>query len=58
VSQAHANYPHIRVLLTTGYADAASAADSALPILRKPYRLPALAQAVREALDGGPVPGG
>ena len=49
------DYPGIRVLLTTGYADAASAAEPGLPILRKPYRLAALARALREALDAQPA---
>ena len=44
-------YPAIRVLLSTGYADAASAAGPGFPVLRKPYRLSALAQALRDALD-------
>jgi PAS domain S-box-containing protein len=44
-------YPHIRVLLTTGYAEAASAAENDLPILRKPYRLNSLADAVRNVLE-------
>jgi two-component SAPR family response regulator len=43
-------YPHVRVLLTTGYAEAANAAESGLPILRKPYRLASLARAVRDVL--------
>ena len=49
------DYPGIRVLLTTGYADAASAAEPGFPILRKPYRLAALARALREALDRQPA---
>jgi PAS domain S-box-containing protein len=49
-------YPQIPVLLTTGYA-AADAARSAFPVLRKPYQLPALARAVRSALNRGRVSG-
>jgi PAS domain S-box-containing protein len=45
------DYPKVKVLLTTGYADAAAAAEPGFPILRKPYRLAALAQALREVLD-------
>ncbi|MBV8889777.1 MAG: PAS domain S-box protein [Alphaproteobacteria bacterium] len=46
-------YPQIPVLLTSGYAKAASAAEKGFTILRKPYRLAALAEAVRDALDRG-----
>ncbi len=45
------DYPGVRVLLTSGYAAAASAAEGGFPILRKPYRLAALSRAVRDALD-------
>jgi PAS domain S-box-containing protein len=53
------DYPQIGVLLTTGYAEAASAAEEELAILRKPYRLASLGRAVREALASrrGPGPG-
>ena len=44
-------YPNVRVLLTSGYAHAAAAAEPGFSILRKPYRLNALSRAVREALD-------
>ncbi|HKS89684.1 MAG TPA: response regulator, partial [Stellaceae bacterium] len=50
------SYPHVKVLLTTGYADAAGAVEGSLPILRKPYRLAALASAVRDVL--APARGG
>jgi CheY-like chemotaxis protein len=45
-----AAYPNVRVLLTTGYAEVAGAAETNLPILRKPYRLASLGRAVRDAL--------
>jgi CheY-like chemotaxis protein len=48
------DYPQVKVLLTTGYADAAAAAEPGFPILRKPYRLAALGDALREALDRQP----
>ena len=44
------DYPHIPVLLTTGYAKAASQAKG-FPILRKPYRLTNLSRAIREAIE-------
>jgi PAS domain S-box-containing protein len=43
-------YPHIPVLLTTGYAKAASQAKG-FPILRKPYRLTNLSRAIRDAIE-------
>ena len=46
--------PGLRVLLTSGYADAATldgARDDALPLLGKPYRREVLAAAVRRILD-------
>ena len=44
-------YPDTAVLLTTGYAKAADLVEVAFPILRKPYQLPTLARAIRNALD-------
>jgi PAS domain S-box-containing protein len=44
------DYPHIPVLLTTGYAKAASQAKD-FPILRKPYRLTNLSRAIRDAIE-------
>jgi signal transduction histidine kinase/CheY-like chemotaxis protein len=44
------DYPHIPVLLTTGYAKAASQAKG-FPILRKPYRLTNLSRAIRDAIE-------
>ncbi len=47
--------PHQRILLTSGFAEDAVPANDATfaahKILRKPYSLPELARAVREALD-------
>ncbi|HET7191676.1 MAG TPA: PAS domain S-box protein [Pseudolabrys sp.] len=43
-------YPHVPVLLTSGYAKALSGRHG-LPILRKPYRLAALAEAIRKTLS-------
>ena len=44
-------YPHVAVLLTTGYAPQPELIDGALSILRKPYRLATLSSALRETLD-------
>jgi PAS domain S-box-containing protein len=44
-----ARYPHIPVVLTTGYARA-FAADSEFPVLRKPYQIATLERVMREAL--------
>jgi CheY-like chemotaxis protein len=45
--------PQLKVLLTTGYADAPASKRAAIedPILRKPYKRQHLAQAMREVLD-------
>jgi len=45
-------YPQIPVLLTSGYAKALSG-QHGMPILRKPYQISALAEAVRSTLEGG-----
>jgi PAS domain S-box-containing protein len=47
-------YPHIPVLLTSGYSDVAQTAESKFPILRKPFQLPALEKSIREALETRP----
>lgn len=44
-------YPHVAVLLTTGYAPQQELIDDTLSVLRKPYRLATLSTALREALD-------
>jgi PAS domain S-box-containing protein len=41
-SEVQARYPHLPVILTTGYSDAAQAAPPGLPILRKPFDADAL----------------
>ncbi|HEY2245742.1 MAG TPA: MASE1 domain-containing protein [Xanthobacteraceae bacterium] len=41
-SEVQARYPHLPVILTTGYSDAAQAAPPSLPILRKPFDADAL----------------
>ena len=49
-------YPDTAVLLTSGYAKAADLLEVGFPILRKPYQLPTLARAIRNALDTEPAP--
>jgi PAS domain S-box-containing protein len=44
-------YPNVPVLLTSGYAKALTGRHG-LPILRKPYQLAALAEAIRKSLSG------
>ncbi len=46
-------YPHVPILLTSGYAKALTGRHG-LPILRKPYQLAALAEAIRRTLSGRP----
>ncbi len=48
-------YPRLPVLLTTGYSKLASGPHPGFAILRKPYQLSALAQAIRAALAGHPA---
>jgi CheY-like chemotaxis protein len=45
-------HPDIPVLLTSGYSDAARAADGRFEVLRKPFELSALERAVAAALKG------
>ncbi len=47
-------YPGIPILLTSGYNDAAQAAASDFPILRKPYDISALERAVATSLNRAP----
>jgi DNA-binding NtrC family response regulator len=47
-------HPRVPVLLTSGYAKAL-AARHGLPILRKPYQLSALAEAIHSTLDPRPA---
>ena len=49
-------YPDTAVLLTSGYAKAADLLEVGFPILHKPYQLPTLARAIRNALDTEPPP--
>jgi PAS domain S-box-containing protein len=44
-------YPHVAVLLTTGYAPQQDLIDDTLAVLRKPYRLSTLSSALRDTLD-------
>jgi len=50
-SEIRAQYPHLPVLLTTGYSDAARAAPADLRILRKPFDTDALRGFLKEATD-------
>jgi len=43
-------HPHLRIVLTTGYAEAAAKMDSDLPLLLKPYTLEAVAKALGRQL--------
>jgi PAS domain S-box-containing protein len=47
------HYPHIPVLLTSGYSDVVQTAASRYTILRKPFQLPALEKSIREAMERG-----
>jgi CheY-like chemotaxis protein len=46
-----ARYPHIPIVLTTGYARVFDS-EPKFPVLRKPYQISALGRIIREALDG------
>lgn len=46
-------FPEIPVLLTSGFSDAAQAADGHFDILRKPFELSALERAIDVALNNG-----
>jgi len=46
-------FPEIPVLLTSGFSDAAQAADGRFDILRKPFELSALERAIEAALNNG-----
>jgi hypothetical protein len=43
-------YPHIPVVLTTGYTKVFEA-DPEFPLLRKPYQIAALGRVIHDALD-------
>lgn len=47
------SYPDMPVLLTSGYSDAAQAAETRFVILRKPFDLAVLDQAIHECLQTG-----
>ncbi len=47
------HYPHIPVVLTSGYSDVVHTAQSRHAILRKPFQLSALEKSIREALERG-----
>ena len=56
--QSRSRWPCIKVLLTSGFAEASGTGrceelDTSVAMLRKPYRKEQLAQALRDALDGG-----
>jgi CheY-like chemotaxis protein len=46
-----ARYPHIPIVLTTGYARVFDT-EPEFPVLRKPYQIAALGRIIREAIDG------
>jgi PAS domain S-box-containing protein len=46
-----AEFPEIAILLTSGYARLAPAAEEGFPILRKPFQMASLGRAVRQALE-------
>jgi PAS domain S-box-containing protein len=51
-------YPNIPVLLTSGYSDAARAADGRFDILRKPFELSTLERAIETAMNGNGLTNG
>jgi CheY-like chemotaxis protein len=51
--QVRHHHPETRVLLATGYALAAAQTAPDVPILRKPYRLASLSEALRDVLTPG-----
>jgi PAS domain S-box-containing protein len=52
-SEVQSQYPHLPVILTTGYSDAAATAPPNLPILRKPFDVDALRNCIQEMIGGG-----
>jgi CheY-like chemotaxis protein len=50
-SEVQSRYPHLPVILTTGYSDAAQAAPPNLPILRKPFGADALRSLMQDMTD-------
>jgi len=49
-------YPKLRVLLTTGYSEVTAAGETRFAILRKPFALSELEQAVRNVMAGESAP--
>jgi len=47
------HYPHIPVVLTSGYNDVVQTAQNRFAILRKPFQLSVLEKSIREALERG-----
>jgi DNA-binding NtrC family response regulator len=47
------SYPEMPVLLTSGYSDAAQAAETRFVILRKPIDLTVLDKAIQDCLHSG-----
>ncbi len=52
-SEIRARYPHLPVILTTGYSDAAQVAPKNLRILRKPFDTEALRGFIQDAMEPG-----
>jgi len=50
-SEVRSRYPHLPVILTTGYSDAAQAAPPDLRILRKPFDTDALRDFIQDTMD-------
>jgi CheY-like chemotaxis protein len=50
-SEIRSHYPHLPVVLTTGYSEAARAAPADLPILRKPFDSDALRGFIQDAME-------
>jgi CheY-like chemotaxis protein len=50
-SEIRSHYPHLPVVLTTGYSEAAHAAPADLPILRKPFDSDALRGFIQDAME-------
>ncbi|MBI5909767.1 MAG: response regulator, partial [Betaproteobacteria bacterium] len=46
-------FPDMPILLTSGYSDAAQAADGRFDILRKPFELAALERAIEQVVGRG-----
>jgi DNA-binding NtrC family response regulator len=50
-SEVRSRYPHLPVMLTTGYSDAAQAAPSNMRILRKPFDTEALKGFIQDTME-------